>query len=107
MFRISRSEDESSTTLVIDGQLGADSVVTVEFCCGQEISQGKPVQLVLRDLTNIDEAGKALIRRLADKGVKLIATGVYTSYVVDRIINSPQPAFGAANHRQILGQRTS
>jgi hypothetical protein len=36
----------------------------------------------LRDVTNVDEAGKVLLRRLLAKGVSLVASGVYTSYLV-------------------------
>jgi len=57
MFRITRSDERSRTTLVADGQLCGDGISAVEVCCEQEIATGKPVQLLLCDMTNIDEAG--------------------------------------------------
>ena len=89
------SNERPRTTLVIDGQLCSDGVNTVEACCYEEIAKGKPVQILLRDLTSIDEAGKALLRRMAEKGIELLASGVYTSYVVEMIV-----AAKAANFRK-------
>jgi hypothetical protein len=104
MFRISKSTEKSLTTLVIDGQLCGDGLATVESCCEEEMLKGKPIHLLLRDLTNIDEAGKELLRRMAGRGVKLIATGVYTSYIVGRIINSAKPSPGAGSRSHLLVQ---
>lgn len=92
MFRITRSDERSRTTLVVDGQLCGDGISAVESCCEQEIATGKPLQVLLRDMTNIDEAGKALLRRLAGKGVCLVACGVYTSYLVEKITASKHVA---------------
>ncbi|MGJ5818629.1 hypothetical protein [Paludibaculum fermentans] len=85
MFRISTVKEPSHTTIMVDGQLMSDSVETVENCCDEEISAGKPVELLLRDLTTIDQAGRALLRRLSRKGVHLLANGVYTSYLVEAL----------------------
>lgn len=85
MFRISKSDQPSTTVLVLDGQLCGEGIATVEDCCQQEIAKGKAVELLLRDLTNIDGAGKALLRRLVGRGVRLQASGIYTSYVVQTI----------------------
>ena len=46
---------------------------------------GKPVDLILRDITGVDEAGQALLRRLAARGASLFANGVYVSYLLDNI----------------------
>jgi hypothetical protein len=54
----------------------------LEACCEQAISDSKAVHLVL-DVTTIDESGRALLRRLAAKGVRMFANGVYHSYLVD------------------------
>jgi len=39
------------------------------------------IQLYLRDVTAFDEVGRALLDRLAAKGIRLIASGVYMSYL--------------------------
>ena len=85
MFRITKAEEPSRTTLTIDGQLSADSIAAVETCCYQAGSNGRPVQLYLRDVTSVDRAGQKLLSRLAVKGVDLVASGVYTSYLVQAL----------------------
>ena len=49
------------------------------------MKDGNPVDLRLRDITGVDEAGKALLGRLAARGVCLFANGVYVSYLLDNI----------------------
>jgi hypothetical protein len=85
MFRVSKAEERLRTIITIDGQLAGDSIEAVETCCDQEISTGRPVDLFLRDVSTIDQAGRALLRRLAASGVRLLASGVYTSYIVQAL----------------------
>ena len=85
MIRVTRTEGRSRTTITVDGQLSADSISVVETCCRQAEWDGKPVQLFLRDVTSIDQAGRMLISRLAARGVELAANGVYTSYLVQEL----------------------
>jgi hypothetical protein len=42
---------------------------------------GKPVNLFLREVSNIDESGRALLGRLAAKEVHMSAAGVYNSWL--------------------------
>ncbi len=85
MIRVTKTEERSHTTVTIDGQLSADAIGLVENCCSQAGSSGRPVQLFLRDVTTVDQAGRMLLRRLSDKGVRLVASGVYTSYLVQTL----------------------
>jgi hypothetical protein len=85
MIRVTKTEEQSHTIVTIDGQLLSDSVAVVEACCNQAKSNGKPIELFLRDITTVDQAGQMLLSRLAAKGVRLIARGVYTSYLVQSL----------------------
>lgn len=85
MVRITKTEDRSRTTVTVNGQLSGDSVVLVETCCKEAESGRKPVQLFLRDITAMDQAGQTLLSRLAAKGLRLVASGVYTSYLVQSL----------------------
>jgi len=85
MIRLIKTVERSSTIITIDGQLSADSVGVIETCCSQAGSEGKPVQLFLRDVTSVDQAARTALRRLAKKGVRLIGNGVYTSYLVQAL----------------------
>ena len=82
MFRVNKVAEPSQTVVTIEGQLSGDYIEAVETFCDQAISEGKPVQLFLRDVSTIDQGGRALLCRLAAKGVHLLASGVYTSYLV-------------------------
>jgi hypothetical protein len=85
MIRITTAHEQAQTIIAIDGQLLSDYVDAVEACCAQAIAKGKPVQLFLRNVSQIDPCGRMLLCRLAGKGVDLKATGIYTSYVVDTL----------------------
>lgn len=85
MVRIMTADEPANTTITVDGKLSGDSVEPVESCCIQAISKGKPVRLYLRDVSTIDGRGRMLLRQLAQKGVALKASGIYSSYIVDEI----------------------
>jgi hypothetical protein len=93
MIHISRTEETSRTLLTVDGQLSGDSIDVVETCCTQARSGGKPVQVFLRDVTGVDQSGRMLLMRLLARGIGLVASGVYTSYLVQEL-TSNQAASG-------------
>jgi len=97
MFRVSKAEERSSTIVTIDGELSGDPIEIVESCCDQALSAGKPVHLVLRDVSTVDQAGRALLSRLAAKGVRLLANGVYTSYLVRALNPSGKEPLSSSN----------
>jgi hypothetical protein len=76
MLRVSKREERSRTVLIVDGRLWADYVQVVETCCNEAISTGAIIHLYLRDVTTVDGAGRALLSRLAAKGVHLSASGL-------------------------------
>jgi hypothetical protein len=85
MIRVTKAEERSKTIVTIDGQLSGDSIGIVETCCYQAQSDGKPVELFLRDITSVDQADQTLLSRLVAQGVRLAASGVYTSYLVQSL----------------------
>jgi hypothetical protein len=85
MIRIWSTHEASATTITVDGRLVGDYVDSVQACVDQAMSEQKRLHLFLRDVSHIDEAGRALLVRLAAKGVVLSASGLYSSYVVAEI----------------------
>jgi hypothetical protein len=85
MIRILTDDEPDAITITVDGQLVNDCVEAVETCSYQAMGQGRPVHLFLRDVSPIDEQGRSLLSRLAGKGVRLSASGVYSSYIVAEI----------------------
>ena len=87
MIRIMTADDPACTTITVDGQLSGEYAETIETCCAQAFLKGKPVELFLRDVSNIDEPSRGLLHRLVGKGVGLKAAGIYSSYLVAGITN--------------------
>ena len=85
MIRVMKTEERSRTIVTIDGQLSGDSIAVVETCCSEAEANRKPVYLFLRDVSTVDQAGTILLRRLAAKGIRLLASGLYTSYLVQTL----------------------
>ena len=88
MFRLDKNLGDRRTRLTFDGEISTECIESLERCCEEALKDGKPVDLSLRDITGIDEAGEALLRRLAARGVCLFANGVYVSYLLDNIRGS-------------------
>ena len=88
MIRIMTATKRNGTTITVDGRVTAEYVGTIETVVRQATEQGGPVRLFLRDVSTIDRSGRALLDRLAAKGVRLSATGIYSSYVVGEISRS-------------------
>jgi hypothetical protein len=103
MIRVTKSEEGERTIITLEGQLSGDYIEVVEICCNQAVSKGKPIDVLLHDVLTIDESGRALLTRLAAKGIRLLATGIYTSYIVRVLMSvgtrtpiSPSAAAGAS-----------
>lgn len=92
MIRVTKLEERSRTIVTIDGQLLNDSIAIVETCCSEALSNGRPVDLYLRDITVVDPAGRSLLMRLADDGVRLVAEGVYLSFLIEELAADTQPS---------------
>ena len=99
MFRVSKTEERSRTIFTIEGQLSSEYIEVVETCCDQAIAAARSVELFLRDVSTIDAAGRALLGRLAAKGVRLVGSGVYTSYLVTAV-NPPKLDSKMAGRKQ-------
>ena len=97
MIRVTRADELSRAVVTIDGQLSGDTIAIVETCCNQAKSNGKPVELFLRDVTITDPAGRTLLSRLASQGVRLVGSGVYTSYLVQSL-TAPDAGRHGENH---------
>jgi len=85
MIRILTTDHPAATEITIDGELVGEYVEAVQNSVDQAIGQKTPVHLFLRDVGQMDEQGRTLLRHLAARGVELSASGLYTSYVVAEI----------------------
>jgi ABC-type transporter Mla MlaB component len=99
MIRVTKSLERGRIVITIDGQLSGDYIQAVEISCNQAVSEGRPVDVFLHDVQTIDQSGLALLTRLAAKGMRLLATGVYTSYVVRDVLAACDKALCARTSR--------
>jgi hypothetical protein len=93
------SSARKKTTITVDGQLMGEYADAVENWCTQESAQGRPVHLLLREVVDIDERGRAMLARMAALGVSLNAAGIYSSYIVAAICRENQTAPGTDTNR--------
>jgi hypothetical protein len=82
MVRVTTSEEGERTIITIDGQLSRDSTEVIEICGNQALLKGGPVDVFLRDVATIDQSGHAILSRLPAYGIRLLANGICTSYIV-------------------------
>ena len=90
MFRLNKTDEDGATVFTVDGQLATEYVNIVEESCDSAVTKGERVRLQLRDVSSIDEAGHCLLHRLAQKGVAIRGSGIYTSYIVQDL-NAENP----------------
>jgi ABC-type transporter Mla MlaB component len=72
MIRIMTATEPKLNTITVDGELAGEYVDAVETCATQAIAQQRLTHLFLRDVSSIDESGRALLARLAAKGVACV-----------------------------------
>ena len=85
MIRVQAAVNPGGITIAIDGQLIGEYVAEIEASIQESMQQYKAVDLFLRNVSHIDEAGQALLARLAEQGVELRAAGLYSSHIVTQL----------------------
>jgi hypothetical protein len=106
MIRVTKDEKAGRTTITVDGHLSVDTVEAVESCCKQAIARNMPVDLFLRDVSTIDQSGQDLLRRIAAKGVHLLARGIYTSHLVNMLARTATPELSRRTNKSDSGETT-
>lgn len=88
ILRVNQAQNRFGTVVNVYGQLVGDHVQVVEDCCLKALLNGKPVRVFLRDVSAIDAAGRDLLRRLVERGVRLLGSGIYTSHLVKSLCDA-------------------
>ena len=91
MLKITITETQTEKRWVLQGQLVGPWVDEFRRCWKQKqqtVSTQKCV-VDLNDVTFIDKSGERLLRAIGKKGAELVANGVYTKHVVERV-KSPE-----------------
>ncbi len=88
MFRLSKSDRRDGVHLVIEGELKSEDVGTVESECLEALQVPKPVTVVIKNVTEIDEDGSALLKRLVKAKARVRAIGIYSQFFVKNIVKT-------------------
>ena len=89
MLRITLQEDGTLWRLHLAGRLAGAWVAETENTWRCALISGRPVEIDIRDVTGIDEAGRCLLRAMNQEGARLIAKGVALEALVEEITGIP------------------
>jgi hypothetical protein len=107
MLRVITERRGDNCRLDLHGTFGGDGVAMLEQHW-RSVMDGRPaskVTLVLSDVDFIDADGEALLRRMADSGVELVAAGCMNRYVIERLsVNREAVAMSVAPIDSVKGE---
>jgi hypothetical protein len=85
MLRITLQEDGTLWRLHLAGRLAGAWVAETENAWRSALVSGRPVEIDIREVTGLDEAGRCLLRAMNREGARLIAKGVAMEALVEEI----------------------
>lgn len=89
MLRITVQEDFTLWRLHLSGRLAGAWVAETENTWRSAPVAGRRVEVDLREVTCIDEAGRRLLKAMNQAGVCFVAKGVATEALVEEITGKP------------------
>lgn len=85
MLKITIRTDATAIILELEGKLVGPWVQELAACWQQVATAARPVRLVLRCVTFIDDAGRKLLAEMHQDGAELTAEGCMTRAIVEQI----------------------
>jgi anti-anti-sigma regulatory factor len=94
MLKITIMETTSEMRWIVQGRLIGPWVSELRTAWKRAYkSQDKRACIIdLNDVTFIDKSGERLLRAMSKKGAQLIASGIYTKHVLEKVKTSGTPA---------------
>ena len=89
MLRITVEDEGSLCRLHLAGRLAGAWVAETENIWHSAPISGRPVEIDMREVTGIDEAGRCLLRAMNQAGARFIAKGVAMEALVEEITGKP------------------
>ena len=89
MLRITVQEDGRLWRLHLAGRLEGAWVAETENTWRSGPVSGRPVEIDIREVTGIDEAGRCLLQAMNQAGAHFIAKGVAMEALVEEITGKP------------------
>jgi hypothetical protein len=94
MLRITIHEDDGQCRLELAGRLGGPWVTETENVWRSAPCSGKEIEIDMRQVTAVDDAGRGLLSAMHQAGARLVAEGVAMTALVQEItgeITGKQP----------------
>jgi outer membrane protein len=85
MLRITIHENEKNRRIELAGTIAGQWVIELEKAWLSGLSPGKQTELDMRDVTSLDIDGRQLLERMHSCGVRLVASGVAMTALVNEI----------------------
>jgi hypothetical protein len=85
MLRIRVYEESSRCRLELAGKLGGPWVAETENVWLSAACSGKEIEIDMREVTGIDDAGRELLSAMHHAGARLIAKGVWMTALIEEI----------------------
>jgi len=89
MLRITVQEDGAVWRLHLAGRLAGAWVAETENTWRSALVSGKGIEIDMREVTWIDEAGRRLLQTINQAGARFIAKGVAMEALVEEITGKP------------------
>jgi hypothetical protein len=89
MLRVTVQENDTLWRLQLSGRLAGAWVAETENTWREAPVSGRQVEVDLREVTCIDEAGRRLLRAMNQAGACFIAKGVAMEALVEEITGKP------------------
>jgi ABC-type transporter Mla MlaB component len=86
MLKITTHSENTRDILELEGRLAGPWIQELKECWQQAASADHEIRVVLKQVTFIDDAGRALLAAMHCAGVKLEATGCMTKAVIAEIV---------------------
>jgi hypothetical protein len=109
MPRITIHEESTYCRLVLAGRLKGPRVLETEYAWRSSLRSGRQIEVDMRQLTGVDDAGRELLLAMHLVGVRLVVEGVWIKALVEEITGN-QPidgTMGQSRKKKVLADQCS
>ncbi len=86
MLKITTHTGATATILELEGKLAGAWVQELEGCWRLAVMVDRPVRVMLKTVTFIDQAGRKLLTEIHREGAELVAEGCMTKAIIQEIM---------------------
>jgi hypothetical protein len=89
MLRITIDQDDTICRLKLAGRLAGPWVLETEYAWRSSLRSGHQIELDMRQLTGVDDAGRELLLAMHLAGARLVVEGVWMKALIEEITENP------------------